>query len=290
LVADYVMTEHNCRGTTLAPDSVGMGAYGMDSHNTQRYVKDGYASNEGDVQVHGFVPYPIAYRSIVPKEIECTNLVVPVCMSATHIAYGSIRMEPVFMVLGQSAATAAVFAIEDGVPLQRIDLPRLHERLLADGQVLEWRGPRGKAGINPKQLPGIVVDDAQARLTGDWSASTTVANYVGAGYQHDQYKREQPQLKTARFELRAPTAGQYEVRIAYSALPNRASQVPVTIESADGSQTVRVNQRETPKIENLWQPLATIRLTPDRPGVVTFSNQGADGYVIIDAVQLVPVP
>ena len=108
----YVMTEHNCRGKLVAKDSVGMAAYGMDSHNCQRIVKKGIARNEGDVQAHGFDPYPISYRSIVPNRDECENLLVPVCVSSTHIAFGSIRMEPVFMVLGQSSAAAASLAID----------------------------------------------------------------------------------------------------------------------------------------------------------------------------------
>jgi hypothetical protein len=136
--SDYVMTQHNCQGRAVAEDSVGLAAYGMDSHNTQRYVKDGHASNEGDVQVHGFKPYPISYRAIVPKASECVNLLAPVCVSSTHIAFGSIRMEPVFMVLGQSAATAACQAIDDGQDLQRIDIAKLQKRLLADGQILAW--------------------------------------------------------------------------------------------------------------------------------------------------------
>jgi len=141
--SDYVMTEHNCRGTQVAPEPGGLGAYGMDSHHTQRYVDaEGHARNEGDVEVGGFSPYPISYRSIIPKAQECANLAVPVCVSATHIAYGSIRMEPVFMVLGQSAATAACLAIDADVDLQQVDYARLRERLLADKQVLEWTGPK----------------------------------------------------------------------------------------------------------------------------------------------------
>jgi hypothetical protein len=115
----------------------------MDSHHVQRYVtKDGHVRNEGDVQVGGFPPYPIAYRALVPKEAECTNLLVPVCLSASHIAYGSIRMEPVFMVLGQSAATAAALAIDDGVDVQRVEYRKLRARLLRDRQVLDWNGPK----------------------------------------------------------------------------------------------------------------------------------------------------
>jgi hypothetical protein len=138
MVSDLVMTEHHCRGRETVPDSVGLGAYGMDSHNVQRYVKDGAATNEGDVEVGVPRPYPISYRALVPRAEECENLLVPVCLSASHIAYGSIRMEPVFMVLGQSAATAAVLALADGVPVQKVDYPRLRARLLADRQILAW--------------------------------------------------------------------------------------------------------------------------------------------------------
>jgi hypothetical protein len=137
MIGPYVMTEHNCRGSEVAADSVGMGAYGMDSHNCQRYVTaDGHVQNEGDVQVHGFQPYPISYRSIIPKAEECTNLLVPVCLSSSHIAYGSIRMEPVFMILGQSAATAAALAIDTNATVQEIDYEQLRSRLRADKQVL----------------------------------------------------------------------------------------------------------------------------------------------------------
>ena len=131
------MTEQHCRGALKAEDSVALGAYNMDSHNCQRLVKNGHVENEGDVQV-GVKPYPIAYRSIIPKATECQNLLVPVCLAASHIAYGSIRMEPVFMILGQSAATAASLAIDEKVPVQKVNYAKLRARLLADKQVLGW--------------------------------------------------------------------------------------------------------------------------------------------------------
>jgi len=143
LISNYVMTEHECRGQRVAADSIGLGAYGMDSHNTQRYVDaQGHVRNEGDIQVRVAGPYAISYRSIVPKAAECTNLLIPVCLSATHIAYGSIRMEPVFMVLGQSAATAAVQAVSDGADVQHVDYPSLRARLLNDNQILAWQQKR----------------------------------------------------------------------------------------------------------------------------------------------------
>lgn len=139
MVSDYVMTQDNCQGKAVAKDPVALAAYTMDSHNQQRYVDaQGHVRNEGDVQIKGFPPYPISYKSIVPSARECANLLVPVCLSASHIAFGSIRMEPVFMVLGQSAATAAVQAMDEKKAVQDIDFERLRQRLTEDGQVLAW--------------------------------------------------------------------------------------------------------------------------------------------------------
>ncbi len=141
MVSDYVMTEHNCRWTAKVEDPVGMGAYNMDSHHTQRFINErGHAYNEGDVEVRVKGPYGVSYRSIVPRSEECTNLVVPICLSASHIAYGSIRMEPVFMVLGQSAATAASLAIDADTDVQKVEYAKLKAKLVGDGQILTWAG------------------------------------------------------------------------------------------------------------------------------------------------------
>ncbi len=138
LLGEFVMTEHECLAKRAVPESVGMGSYAMDSHNVQRYVTaDGFVQNEGDIGVKPLRPYGIAFGSLKPRRQEATNLLVPVCVSASHIAYGSIRMEPVFMILGQSAATAAVLAIEEGIAVQDLEYDKLRGRLLADGQILE---------------------------------------------------------------------------------------------------------------------------------------------------------
>src|SRR5438128_8561271 len=134
------MAEHELLKQRATPDSVGMGSYGIDSHNIQRYITpEGYVQNEGDIGVSTNGPYQISYGSLVPKKGQADNLFVPVCLSSSHIAYGSIRMEPVFMILGQSAATAACIAIAENGPVQAVDYPKLRERLLADKQVLEWK-------------------------------------------------------------------------------------------------------------------------------------------------------
>lgn len=140
MIGEYVMTEHDCLDKKETPQSVGMGSYTLDSHNVQRYIKpDGFVQNEGDIGVHPKEPYEISYGSLVPKKEQCENLLVPVCLSASHIAFGSIRMEPVFMVLGQSAATAAVMANQQGIAVQDIKYDELREKLLEDKQVLEMK-------------------------------------------------------------------------------------------------------------------------------------------------------
>ena len=122
----------------MAEDSVGLASYQMDSHHTSCVIVDGVVKAEGCIEGHVAQPYPVSYRSIVPRGAECTNLLVPVCLSSTHVAYGSIRMEPVFMLLGQSAATAASMAIDGSSSVQKVDYVKLRERLIADGQRLDW--------------------------------------------------------------------------------------------------------------------------------------------------------
>ncbi|NGM63697.1 FAD-dependent oxidoreductase [Sphingobacterium sp. SGR-19] len=136
MIGEYVMTERNCRGKEVITDPIGMAAYTMDSHNVQRIVVNGMVKNEGNVEVGKFPPYPISYRAILPKSKECTNLLVPVSLSASHIAFGSIRMEPVFMILGQSAAVAAVQAIDSKKAVQDIDYDKLRNELLDQKQIL----------------------------------------------------------------------------------------------------------------------------------------------------------
>lgn len=138
MISDYVMTQKHCEGIEVVSDPIGMAAYGMDSHHTQRYVDStGHVSNEGNVEAHVKSPFPISYRSIVPKKNECTNLLAPICLSATHIAFGSIRMEPVFMVLGQSSSVIACMALEEDKAVQEISYADLRKELLRLEQVLE---------------------------------------------------------------------------------------------------------------------------------------------------------
>ncbi|MFO0908046.1 MAG: FAD-dependent oxidoreductase [Isosphaeraceae bacterium] len=284
MMSDFVMTERTLRGLDPTPESVGMGSYNMDSHNVQRYVdKDGHARNEGDIQVSPHGPYPISYRSIVPRAEECTNLLVPVCLSSSHIAYGSIRMEPVFFILGQSAAAAAQIAIEKGGSVQAVDYAALKPKLLALGQVLDLPREGGKSSvIRANALAGVVVDDAQARYVGRWTVSSTVGPYVESGYRHDG--NDATAVKSASFETKlAP--GRYQVRLAYTPNPNRSRAVAVTIRTADGPKAVVVDQQKKPQ-DGPWVSLGTYAF--DGPAAVEITNGKAPGYVVVDAVQFLP--
>jgi hypothetical protein len=142
MVGSYVMTEHELIKKRPTPDSIGMGSYGIDSHNIQRYITpEGAVQNEGDIGVGLKAPYEIAYGSLVPKKGQCDNLFAPTCVSSSHVAFGSIRMEPVFMILGQSSATAASLALDENLAVQQVDYAKLRARLLADKQVLEYTAP-----------------------------------------------------------------------------------------------------------------------------------------------------
>jgi hypothetical protein len=286
MIGHYVMTENELRKLKPTPESVGMGSYTIDSHNVQRYITpEGLVQNEGDIGVSTNGPYEIAYGSLVPKVGQGANLLVPVAMSASHIAYGSIRMEPVFMILGQSAATAAILALDGKLPVQKVPYSALRERLLKDGQILEYSGPKSARGIDPKTLPGITVDDEAAVKTGDWSHGTASKNFISEGYAHDQNKGKGE--KSLLFKTALSKSGKYEVRLAYPSNTNRATQVPVTVKHAKGESSVTVNQRNPGPNAGLSITLGTFEFNQDAE--VSIGTGSTDGFVVVDAVQWIPV-
>ncbi len=285
MVGAYVNTENDCTRKVNTPCSVGMGSYNMDSHNCARYVtKEGFVQNEGDIQVSPGGAYPISYRALTPKEKDCENLLVPVCLSSSHIAYGSIRMEPVFMILGQSAAVAAVMAINGNVSVQKIDETKLTDQLKREKQVLD--APRKSKGIDPKSLKGIVVDDEQAERKGFTTTSSANPPYIGFGYRHDGNTDRGKQW--AKFVPQIPETGEYEVRVYYSPNDNRSTEVPVTVSHTKGNDTFKIDQRNLPKGLN-YRSLGKFTFEKGKTGSVTISNSEAPGYVVIDAVEWLPV-
>ncbi|HET6566569.1 MAG TPA: FAD-dependent oxidoreductase [Rhodothermales bacterium] len=289
MVGAYVMTEHNSTGEEVVPDGVGMAAYAMDSHNTDRLVVDGQVKNAGDVQVGGWAaddrqgkvkvnPYPIAYRALTPKRTEATNLLVPVALSASHIAYGSIRMEPVFMVLGQSAAVAASLAIDRQVAVQQIDVPALQAELvrnpLADGST-----------------PEVIVDDADAthvEITAYWKRLD--AREVHGAYGPTVLSDEGLGADSVvRFKPDIPESGAYDVWIYWPALGDTtrklAEAASITVRHAGGSTPFTINMQENPQE---WHCLGTFQFDRTQPAYVEFRTDHARGVVLADAVRFTP--
>jgi len=290
MVSDLVLTEHHTFGRKVAPHSIGLGSYGTDTHEVRRIVKDGVVTREGKTATGrgGFGPYQIGYGAIVPHQSECENLLATFALSASHTAFSSIRMEPVFMVTSQSAATATCLAIDSDIPVQQLDYEPLRRQLLADGQVLHWSGQSAPARkiTKPTDLPGIALDDTAAEYVGSWSSSNRQPSLLGNEYRHDNNQRKQ---QTATFTPDIPTAGEYEVRLLYTWHSNRSTKTPVTIHSADGETRVVLNQREPGLTNRVPKSLGTFRFDAGRQSRIVISNEGANGYVVVDGLQLVPV-
>jgi hypothetical protein len=280
MVSDYIMTEHHCEGRETANDGVGMAAYTMDSHNCQRIVieKDGkkMVMNEGDVQqgLAGLPPYPISYRSIVPKVIECNNLLVPICLSASHIAYGSIRMEPVFMVLGQSAGLAASMAIDNNKKIQEIDIKKLQTELK----------------INPlanKSQAEILVDNSDVnaiKLDGEWQTELKGRGRYGKDYLITESKEDED--KSVFFSPNIPLTKSYKAYIYIPQHPNGTSSLSINIWTTTGKKELKI---KIDKEDSDWHLLGTFLMEKGSKNMVEVSTEGANGVVIADAVLFVPV-
>jgi hypothetical protein len=265
-----------------------MAAYTMDSHNVQRVVVDGMVKNEGNVEVGGYrwddlqgavkvEPYPIAYRSITPRRTEVTNLLVPVMISASHIAYGSIRMEPVFMVLAQAAAVAASMAIDADRPVQEIDVGALQRELRAN--------PRADGSI-----PDVLVDDAfgdQVRVTGNWEAADILGRY-GLSV----LKSEGRDGGSVRFLPRIEEPARYAVYLYWPRTEGLASNVPIEIRHATGTEPIQIDMNAPTQIAQgniaQWVPLGEFRFEPGREAWLEIGTRGVDGVVLADAVLFVP--
>lgn len=277
MIGEYVMTENNCVGKNTVTDGIGLAAYTMDSHNCQRIVVNGMVKNEGDVQVGGFPPYPISYRSIIPKANECNNLLVPVSLSATHIAFGSIRMEPVFMVLAQSAAVAASLAIDKNIPVQKVNVKNI-QSILAKNPYLDGRKPE------------IVVDNSdtkQIKKTGNWEipVKPIAPNKMDYLMIHADGKS----VAELQFLPKIIDSGLYDV---YLYCPEKPVNTPewaetIAVEISTGKETLKttVNQKAN---RHHWVKLGRYELNARKSTSVKIIANKA-GIVIADAVLFVPV-
>jgi len=277
MIGNYVMTQANCEGKEVVKDGVGMAAYTMDSHNIQRIVVNGMAKNEGNVEVGGFGPYPIAYGSLVPKEKECTNLLVPVCLSASHIAYGSIRMEPVFMVLAQSSAVAAVMAIDSKTSVQRIDVAKLQARLKTDPLV---------NGL----VPEILVDNDDTKhvaVKGEWE----VVKKGGYGPSFLATKENERNGGSVTFTPEVPASGAYHIYVYFPKVAKAASEIKLSVKHGKEVKDITVLEKDIVvegQTSGEWYHLGKFDLPQGGASAVNISSEGASGAVVADAVLFVP--
>lgn len=278
MIGAYVMTQANCEGKEVVADGIAMAAYTMDSHNCQRIVikKDDsvMVKNEGNVEIGGFGPYPVSYRSIIPKESECLNLLVPVCLSASHIAYGSIRMEPVFMVLAQSSAVAASLAIERKVALQQLDVKAI-QKILKENPLLD------------DSEPDIIVDDADAgnvMVTGIWKKLKRRSYGPSMSVADVQTKKA-----SLRFMPSIESSGNYSVYTYLPRVEHMTEEIPVLIYDGKESHLKKIRPDEIDvkgQTSGEWIFLGEYYFQKNGKGYVEISNKDTNGVVVADAVLL----
>ncbi|MBR9998452.1 MAG: FAD-dependent oxidoreductase [Cyclobacteriaceae bacterium] len=268
----YVMTEHHCRGEKVVDDPVALAAYTMDSHNCQRIVVDGMVKNEGDVQVGGFPPYPISYRSLVPVENECENLIVPVCLSASHIAYGSIRMEPVFMVLGQVSAIAASLSLDQEISVQHINHEEVVEILNSDP-------------LLNGTLPEITVDneDAGVDYQGEWKTE----NHFMRNYKNSLMVLNQPEPSDYyEFLINSDAGAEYDIYFYCPLYNGDPGTIRLVVNHAEGENIIDVDYLEN---SGDWAFLGKYTLEKNREYAIRLIPVKDTGLLIADAVLLVPM-
>ena len=298
----FTLTQKDVLEDPKKDDAIAISSFPIDSHDCRRIALPDGVINEGTIfpvsmpgRRHGYA-YQIPYRAITPSASECSNLLVPVALSATHVAYSSVRVEPTWMAIGQSAGVAAALAAKEGVTVQALDYGRLRARLLAQNQVLDLPvlPPVGKVArssgpisIDLKSLPGLILDDSQAELSGDWERSTNFKPHVGTGYLHDEQRSDGK--SRAVFRFKAPADGEFELRMAYSAHETRTTRLPVTIVGGGSEHRFTVDQTQPMPAGQVFRPIGSLRLRQGLEYTLTVTNQDTKGFVIVDAFQLLPV-
>ena len=306
----YIISQKDILDSPKKDDPIAISSFPIDSHDCQRVaLKDGGVINEGTifpVRVPGTpvgYAYHVPYRSVLPKPGQCTNLLVPVALSCTHVGISSLRIEGAWMAIGQGAGIAAALSAKRGVDVQELQYPLLRERLVSQGQVLELPGAPKKTAatkeaavkeadfISVKSFPGIVLDDEDATFVGEWTHSTNFKPSIGSGYHVHGAKDVRNDGKAkATFHVKVPKTGEYQVRVAYSAHETRAKNVPVIISSGGRETKFTVDQTQLLPSGDRFQHIGNVELIDDSE--ITFQIQTVEttGFVILDAIQLIPVP
>jgi hypothetical protein len=284
MISDYVMLQQDAVGSRAANDPIALGNYTLDCHPAARFAINGVANWEGAIGLSIPQPYPVSYRSIIPATGQCQNLFCTFCLSASHVGFASIRVEPVFMELSQAAGEAASFAIDDHVPVQQLNYPKLAAQLLADRQILNWGSSQS---VSSNGIILVVTNTTGVTSAGSW---TTGANDGGwplpsGPYWHDGNINKG--TKYVRFTPTIPTNGYYDVYIWWVYASNRATNTPVNIKSASATNTVYINQQSNCTD---WVKIASSNyFVAGTSGNVTISNANTSGYVVANAVRWMPL-
>ena len=294
----YVVSQKDIMDQPEKQDAIVVSSFPIDSHDCQRVATKDGVINEGTImpvrmkgRPHGY-PYHVPYRAITPLDAECSNLLVPVALSCTHVAYSSIRVEPTWMILGQSAGIAAALSAKQNLAVQRLPYPALRERLLAQKQVLTLpvladlpSEPKGAMSIDLKSLSGIVLDDSQAELKGSWSHSSNFKPHIGTGYVHDDRRSDGDSI--AIFRFKPAKSGRHELRMAYSAHETRTTKLPLIIRSGAHETKLTVDQTMALPADEAFRSIGSIELEADTETTITLSNSETEGFVIVDAFQVI---
>jgi len=282
----YVITQNDILDDIEKPDPIMISSFPIDSHDCQRVAyPDGGVRNEGTIfpvrQNGRGYPYQVPYRAILPLPAECDNLLVPVALSCSHVAISSLRIEATWMLLGQSAGIAAALAAEQDVAVQNLPYDDLKTRMIAQGQVLDL-----PAEVQP--LTGIILDDPDADLAGTWSTSTTMTPYVGDGYRYaGAAGTPNDGSAVATFRFTAATGGIYQLNMAYSPDPTRATNVPLSVTSGPYVTSFTVDQTVARPDGSVVRPIGVVQLAAGAETVITLCTAGTTGFVILDAIQLI---
>jgi hypothetical protein len=298
----YVISQKDILEEPSKDDAIAISSFPIDSHDVQRVaLKGGGVINEGTIFPVSRIPgqgyaYHVPYRAILPKPDQCDNLLVPVALSCTHVGISSLRIEGAWMVIGQGAGVAAALAAKDDVAVQMLDYAKLRERLLAQNQVLDLPRvsdlPSADGSIAAKALPGIVLDDAQAKLTGHWSRSTNFKPHIENGYvfcgENDSTSKGDG-TTTATFRFKTPKSGRYQLLMAYSAHETRATNVPVNVSTGTNSKHIVVDQTTPLPDGKAFRAIGTVELDANVETSIRITNSDTTGFVILDAIQLLPI-
>jgi len=280
MVSDYVMIQQNAEGRRVATDPIALARYNIDSHGVQRVASGNATRWEGSIGGTPPYPYGVSYRALVPRVGECENVFATFALSASHVAFASVRMEPVFMMTSQAAATAAAFALDDGVPVHQVSYPKLAAQLRADGQLLSWEAATYSTN-------GIILDEDEpgTAVSSGWSYGSNAGGWQG------DYKLDGATGKGTKwlsYTPTLPTNGTYEVYLWWVEASNRATNTPVDVVHAAGTNRVLVNQT---KSSGGWFKIMTTNFNAGTGSSIVIRNDNtvAGQYVVADGVRFLPI-